>query len=190
MKEIKNLSLKRIFAYFSVTLIVNLVLISLPFILFIILLDYSITKIIFIVTYVFILLMFSPYIFNILCILLDLIKKNTLSITLNNPNLSAAKFLIGLSNKKKFINELFAKNYTYLINFSSNETKKSKLKLFIKKDDFNNSVLVSQIGILRVGNYEQPIYIQPDKMVTFKIEYYKYSKVIKNIYVIEFSKEK
>ena len=190
MKEIKNLSLKRIFAYFSITLIVNLVLISLPFILFIILLDYSITKIIFIVTYIFILLMFSPYILNILCMLFDLIKKNTLSITLNNPNLSAAKFLIGLSNKKKFINELFAKNYTYLINFSSNETKKSKLKLFIKKDDFNNSELVSQIGILRVGNYEQPIYIQPDKMVTFKIEYYKYSKVIKNIYVIEFSKKK
>ena len=109
---------------------------------------------------------------------------------MNNPNLSAAKFLIGLSNKKKFINELFAKNYTYLINFSSNEIKKSKLKLFIKKDDFNNSELVSQIGILRVGNYEQPIYIQPDKMATYKIEYYKYSKVIKNICIIDFSKRK
>ena len=172
MNKINNLSLTKTIKYFTITLIVNLLLISISFILFIILLDQSITRNVFIVTYIIILLISLPYCLYLIVMLFDLLKKNIQ--TLTNPNLSTPKFLIRLTNKK-FTNELFSKNYTYIINFASKD---------LKKFDFNHSVLVNNIAIIRVSNYEQAIYLNPNKSITFQIEYYKFSKIIKSIQIL------
>lgn len=183
MNKINNLSLTKTIKYFTITLIVNLLLISIPFILFIILLDQSITRNVFIVTYIIILLISLPYCLYLIVMLFDLFKKNIQTLTLTNPNLSTPKFLIGLTNKK-FTNELFSKNYTYIINFASKDLKKLKLSLYLKKFDFNHSALVNNIAIIRVSNYEQAIYLNPNKSITFQIEYYKFSKIIKSIQIL------
>ena len=172
MNKINNLSLTKTIKYFTIKLIVNLLLISISFILFIILLDQSITRNVFIVTYIIILLISLPYCLYLIVMLFDLLKKNIQ--TLTNPNLSTPKFLIRLTNKK-FTNELFSKNYTYIINFASKD---------LKKFDFNHSVLVNNIAIIRVSNYEQAIYLNPNKSITFQIEYYKFSKIIKSIQIL------
>lgn len=172
MNKINNLSLTKTIKYFTITLIVNLLLISISFILFIILLDQSITRNVFIVTYIIILLISLPYCLYLIVMLFDLLKKNIQ--TLTNPNLSTPKFLIRLTNKK-FTNELFSKNYTYIINFASKD---------LKKFDFNHSALVNNIAIIRVSNYEQAIYLNPNKSITFQIEYYKFSKIIKSIQIL------